>query len=541
MAEEQLIDQFGVAVLDFSSQYGSASGFSYTVQNIVGKPSSYPLYGDFSRTYAPRTYGKWWKQSTSVAVVPLDESVQTGQDFVDIQYQKPVYPHSVHVYETYNGGCVRRMWAGNGQGKWKLLWENPVSASLQSSNVFSPKLNRINFLTSVLRIEIDSSLADYYPEIDAVALIGTIEYHPPTKIVEEGSLLKFSISGLSQKIIALGLHSTFTRDSSASDLTNSIGSALQSYSPSHGATSHNHNLHNLPEEILRLILTHLDLASLCSLSRVSSTIYNACKDPLLFTSINLKPYWWCVNGSALEWLSYRAQLVQHLDMSWCGAYEIFTASHFNWFIRKVGHRLKTLRLENCHFLNNETLYWISTCCTSLQELSLSGCVRLESSSFWHLGKLQRLERLVLNATQIELPVLLVNLQSMTSLLHLSIGACPNLSQSLDEIIRWLYRYKSSIRSLDVWRTGHFSSGGMDFLVGLAHLEQLDIGWCGLPQSSNNGIWQLAKRCHSLKKLFLTATRVISDKDLNSIAANCPHLTHLDLLGNSYITPEACSR
>jgi len=50
---EQLIEQFGIAVLDFSSQYGSASGFSYTVRNIVGRPSSYPLYGDFSRTYAP--------------------------------------------------------------------------------------------------------------------------------------------------------------------------------------------------------------------------------------------------------------------------------------------------------------------------------------------------------------------------------------------------------------------------------------------------------------------------------------------------------
>lgn len=121
------------------------------------------------------------------------------------------------------------------------------------------------------------------------------------------------------------------------------------------------------------------------------------------------------------------------------------------------------------------------------------------------------------------------------------AACPNLSKSLDEIIRWLYRYKSSIRSLDIWRTGHISSGGMDFLVGLAHLEQLDMGWCGLPQSSSNGIWQLVKRCRSLKKLFLTATRVISDNDLNSIAECCPHLTHLDLLGNSYITPDACSK
>ena len=42
--------------------------------------------------------------------------------------------------------------------------------------------------------------------------------------------------------------------SSASDLTNSIGSALQSYSPSHGATSHNHNLHNLPASSFLLLI-----------------------------------------------------------------------------------------------------------------------------------------------------------------------------------------------------------------------------------------------------------------------------------------------
>lgn len=63
MVEEesgQLIEQFGISVLDFSSQYGSASGFSYTVQNIVGRPSSYPLYGDFSRTYSPVRMPKYF-------------------------------------------------------------------------------------------------------------------------------------------------------------------------------------------------------------------------------------------------------------------------------------------------------------------------------------------------------------------------------------------------------------------------------------------------------------------------------------------------
>ena len=73
------------------------------------------------------------------------------------------------------------------------------------------------------------------------------------------------------------------------------------------------------------------------------------------------------------------------------------------------------------------------------------------------------------------------------------------------------------------------------------IDEFDWLHCsGLPQNGN-GISQLAKRCPGLKKLFLTATRVITDIDLKTIALCCPQLRQLDLLGNSYITPEGCSR
>lgn len=53
---------------------------------------------------------------------------------------------------------------------------------------------------SVIRIEFDTSLADYYPEIDAVQLVGTLTY--PT--LQE--TLKVSILGLREKIVNQGLH-----------------------------------------------------------------------------------------------------------------------------------------------------------------------------------------------------------------------------------------------------------------------------------------------------------------------------------------------
>ena len=48
---ECIIDQFVEEVSDFSSQYGSDGSLSYVASNIVGKPTLYPEYGDFSAAY----------------------------------------------------------------------------------------------------------------------------------------------------------------------------------------------------------------------------------------------------------------------------------------------------------------------------------------------------------------------------------------------------------------------------------------------------------------------------------------------------------
>lgn len=47
---------------------------------------------------------------------------------------------------------------------------------------------------------------------------------------------------------------------------------------------------------------------------------------------------------------------------------------------------------------------------------------MESTAFWHLGRLKKIKRLVLDHTQIELATLLVTLQSMEQITHLSIGS-----------------------------------------------------------------------------------------------------------------------
>lgn len=109
-------------------------------------------------------------------------------------------------------------------------------------------------------------------------------------------------------------------------------------------------LTHFQDEILRCILSYLDIRSLCSVASVSTQLNQASRDPLLYTSVNLKvnnyifeihrkgecldffikPYWHCVNRSALEWLETRCKFLQRLDLSWCGSYGKLGASDFSW-------------------------------------------------------------------------------------------------------------------------------------------------------------------------------------------------------------------
>lgn len=151
---------------------------------------------------------------------------------------------------------------------------------------------------SVIRIEIDSYLADYFPEIDAVLLVGTDTY--PS--FEES--LKLSVSGLSEKVVGLGLHRfvpgfnvienikrlCVIHNKSRRRSTTCYLDKLPVNTSSSASSSFFVIVLTafLQEEILRIILAFLDLRSLCSLACASISLNRACQDPVLFTSVNLK-------------------------------------------------------------------------------------------------------------------------------------------------------------------------------------------------------------------------------------------------------------
>lgn len=93
----------------------------------------------------------------------------------------------------------------------------------------------------------------------------------------------------------------------------------------------------------------------------------------------------------------------------------------------------------------------------------------------------------------------------------------------------------SLRSLDLWRCRNLTERGLaELAAGCRLLEELDLGWCSTLQSSSGCFQHLARNLPCLRKLFLTANRTVCDSDIEELAANCPALQHLDILGGYYL-------
>lgn len=60
--------------------------------------------------------------------------------------------------------------------RWEVLWSGePTKVPTPQARQFSPTIKHINFPTNLLRLEVNSSLLNYYTELDAVILRGVKE------------------------------------------------------------------------------------------------------------------------------------------------------------------------------------------------------------------------------------------------------------------------------------------------------------------------------------------------------------------------------
>ncbi|MEE6475888.1 hypothetical protein FKM82_010887 [Ascaphus truei] len=178
--------QYAKEVVDFSSHYGSENSMSYTMWNLAGTPNVYPSSGDFTQTAVFRTYGNWWYQCSS-ASHPFKRAPPSffSQDYVELAFEEPVYPTAVHILETYHPGSVVKILACSAnpysqiapaEVRWETIWSGePTHVHSPQARQFTPCIKEISFPTNLLRLETNSSLLDYYTELDAVELHGVKE------------------------------------------------------------------------------------------------------------------------------------------------------------------------------------------------------------------------------------------------------------------------------------------------------------------------------------------------------------------------------
>lgn len=111
---------------------------------------------------------------------------------------------------------------------------------------------------------------------------------------------------------------------------------------------------------------------------------------------------------------------------------------------------------------------------------------------------------------------------------------------MDQVALFIGKYNKHIVSIDMWKSHALTAKGIQALSECHELEEVDFGWCLRAESTpGESLKQLFRNCPKLKKIFLTAIRGITDRDLDNIINMCPNVEQLDFMGIMGISTEMC--
>ncbi|XP_054727426.1 F-box/LRR-repeat protein 4 isoform X2 [Anastrepha obliqua] len=548
------LDQYAQDVADFSSQYGSDYSISYTAPNITGKPRKYPEYGDFPETYAMRTYGDWWKKASSYVpeIQPQNFPNIPADDYIVVYFEEYVIPEEIAVFETFNPGALIRIWAYSITKTWFCLWEadklyKPPPHTVNKVRRFSPQLKKMNLPTRTIRLEFNHSCLGYFTEIDAVLLGGRkVNIESAQRIVDyyerqrKCSILR-KLQRIQFRPNIKGNYHKHLREFFANDLNKFLNVLSNSTEvlkdePDLQYCYKSVGLNDMPFEIMLKIFSYLDLISLFLVGQVSKFFFDVSTHPLLYSELNLKPYWHLTSSDLLCTLAKRATVLKKLDLSWCGLFNTISPTEFKKFIQQRGDSLICLRLDSCKILNASCIETLGIVCDNLRELSLRNCsTDPPLLNFSCLANLKNLERLDLFQTVIEPELILTMLENNRKLKHLNLAFC-GIAVNMDAVAQHIGQYNQSLISLDLWKSRFLSSVGLEALSKCHDLEEVDFG-CLREVSLGDSLKKLLLSCTKLKKLFLATVRGITDSDVENIANFCSNLEQLDLMGVSGISKE----
>ncbi|XP_033762682.1 F-box/LRR-repeat protein 4-like isoform X2 [Pecten maximus] len=581
-----LVSQFSKEVTDFSSQYGSETSISYTACNLAGRSNIYPTYGDFTQACVFRTYGPWWNNVPSSRKKfnkrPADFC---SEDFIEISFDIEVFPCKIEIWETYNPGAVVKILAcdstsgsdvDSGKARWQTLWKGEPEECPPKARIFSPPLTNPSFKTKLIRLELYSVKCHYYTELDCIVMYGSLQpfpdiehlylqqmdeykdYSEPDNYVYMITSLmnQLSVEAVTQGEILDGIPPTWeNKEGTLPILQPRVDEeedqaeveADEELSPLDTEVTTEEDIivedngffDLLPEEVIRLILSYLDLSSLISTCCTCRLLQKQCSDSLQYTELNLQPYWYKVDSSMLESFHSRCSHLHHLNLSWCGGRNstVSTAA-FEAFLRTCGRELSTLYLANCSFVNSDVMKSIANFCPKLKDLDIQSCSKIDGTDLLQLKNLPNITRLNLYRSLVDVQSLTALLEVFKNLEILNLGSCTRIN-NFDEVCLALGENCKKLISLDLWRSRTITGDGLVSLAnGCPELEELDIGWCPELRLCSTSLVQLVQKCPKLKKLFLTANRNVCDLDLIAISTHCRELQQLDILGTREVSKKA---
>lgn len=398
-----------------------------------------------------RTYGPWWQMVPSSAP-RIEDSKFRCRDFIELEFDRPVVPTQIEIFETYNPGSLVRILALPSAGKdslvrWQVIWKGQVQDVPPESRCFKPDLRPVQFHTNLIRLELDSEMLDYYAEFDAVKLIGfQMESDLPRAVSAADEITLRSNAQLYSQLAGSRGGSRNGSRRNSRDLDGGDGDGpLEAGS-----------FDMLPDELLLDILDEFHTMDLLRLGGVCRRFYWGVTTVMRSRhQIDLQPIYDAVTDSALSYLAPKMHATRHLNLSWIGStapFDLVTGSGLEEVAKVVGVQLTTLRLACCAIVTDDVLAEICSRCPNLTELDIQRCEGLTHNAFFHIKQLRRLERLNLYSTFVtEAGLESVCKSCGPTLKHLDLGHCNHLRPTANhDPITAIAEHCSSLVSLCIW-------------------------------------------------------------------------------------------
>lgn len=137
----------------------------WSAAQVIGPQRIYPNHEDNELAWAPHEKGQ--------------------QEFLELEFQEPVFVTSVVIYETFHPGSVRTISVRAPDGSWQPVYQASKVDDIRLARKFRPRIKRPQFEVNEIRIDFDCSVCQESVQIDAVQLIGYSVYKAETEPLDQ--------------------------------------------------------------------------------------------------------------------------------------------------------------------------------------------------------------------------------------------------------------------------------------------------------------------------------------------------------------------